>query len=115
MHILTLDWSNATPLDYGEAVERLFSEFGADPVDVSIWRPDGGLEVTFVGRLQRASAYDEGAETEAFSVAVELDAGTVVIDRKSFENAGWLEQDSALRGTQRALRFTTAGREIEFQ
>ena len=117
-HITTLNWDDATPLGYDEALERLVREFEDEPVSVDVYGANGVLQTSFVSRLGSVSSYD--GEMPHATVALEFEGAgedarvSVVLDRGEFREAAWLEQPGPLRPIERAVRFSIDDRQIEF-
>jgi hypothetical protein len=108
MHV-TLDWTQAVPLGYEEALQRAIEEFASnDPVDVGVWR-GGDLEVGFSGVLLGVDAYDDA---DPPTIVLEFSTGAVVLSREAFEGAEWLVQEGPIT-TARALRWSMGEREVE--
>lgn len=101
----------AVTLTYDDAIEKIEQEWMGHLVDVSLWR-NGDLEASFAGRLVGTHAHDEA---DPPSAAIDLDTGTVVIDRDTFEGAEWEEIPTALRSITRCMRLIVDGRAIELQ
>jgi hypothetical protein len=114
VHITTLNWDDATPVGYDEALERLVREFAApdDQIDVGMFDAEGDLIVSFVSRLRGVSAYDGQMPP---SIGLEFESGAIVaLSRRGFRDAAWLEQPGPIREIERAVRFSIDDHQIEF-
>lgn len=99
----------AITLSYDDAVTKIEEEWVGHVIDVNTWQLDGTLEASFAGRLIAIRAYDEA---DSPSAALDLDTGTLVIDRDAFERAEFEEVPTGLRPITRTMELTVGARII---